>query len=105
MKAEPAITTPKQDLDNASRPIDRSDTSEYSTSHSGSILTTQVGGNHYKVLPIQPIEFILKNKLGFCEGNVIKYICRFRLKGGTEDLEKARHYIDVLIENQKKGIS
>ncbi len=60
---------------------------------------TQIGGDHYKSYPIQPIEFILKNNLGFCEGNVIKYICRHQTKGKKEDLLKAKHYIDLLIEN------
>jgi len=52
--------------------------------------------------PIQPVEYILRNKLGFCEGNVIKYITRWRLKNGREDLLKARHYIDMLIEDLDK---
>lgn len=63
---------------------------------------TQVGGTHYKDMPIQPIEFILKNGLGFCEGNVVKYVSRWRTKGGVEDLKKARHYLDVMIENEEK---
>lgn len=60
----------------------------------------EVGGNHYKRMVIQPIEFILKNNLGFCEGNVIKYITRFRHKNGKEDLLKAIHYIELLIESE-----
>ncbi len=48
----------------------------------------QVAGNHYKDFKIQPIEFILKNNISFCEGNVIKYICRYKTKGGLQDLEK-----------------
>lgn len=59
---------------------------------------TQVGGTHYKDMPIQPIEFITKNKLGYIEGCVIKYICRHRAKNGREDLEKAKHYIEMLME-------
>lgn len=58
----------------------------------------QIGGTHYKDMPIQPIDFILKNKLGFCEGNIIKYVCRHRTKNGKEDLLKAKQYIDFLIE-------
>ena len=58
---------------------------------------TQVGGNHYQ-LPIQPIEYIHKNNLGFIEGNIIKYVSRHRAKNGKEDLLKAKHYIDLLIE-------
>ncbi len=56
---------------------------------------------HYD-FPIQPVEFILKNRLGFCEGNIIKYICRWQLKNGREDLLKARHYIDILISDLDK---
>ena len=58
----------------------------------------QIGGDHYKKLAIQPFEFIERNRLGFAAGNVIKYLCRYRTKGGLEDLEKARHYLDLLIE-------
>lgn len=61
---------------------------------------TQVGGTHYRDMPIQPIEFITKNKLGYIEGCVIKYICRHRAKNGREDLEKAKHYIEMLIEGE-----
>lgn len=61
-------------------------------------LNTQIGGNHYKTFEIQPIEFIHKNNLSFIQGNIIKYVCRYRDKNGIEDLKKARHYIDMLIE-------
>lgn len=61
---------------------------------------TQVDGNHYKCMPIQPIEYTLKNGLGFCEGNVIKYVSRHKKKGGKKDLEKAIHYIQLLIEQE-----
>ena len=53
---------------------------------------------HYVNLPIQPRVFIIKNDLGYAEGNVIKYMCRWRAKGGEEDLKKARQYIDYLLE-------
>jgi hypothetical protein len=59
---------------------------------------TQVGGNHYKDMKIQPSEFINKNKLQFAEGNAIKYICRHASKGQEQDLEKAKHYIDMIID-------
>jgi hypothetical protein len=62
----------------------------------------QVGGKHYTDCVIQPIDYITKNGLGFCEGNVVKYITRWRKKGGVEDLKKARHYIDLLIEAEGK---
>ena len=65
-------------------------------------LATQVGGSHYKDLKIQPIEFIYANNIPFCEANAIKYLCRWRNKNGLQDLEKARHYIDLLIELEKK---
>jgi hypothetical protein len=48
---------------------------------------------------IQPAEFIIKNDMGFAEGNVIKYVSRWRKKGGVDDLRKARHYLDLLIES------
>ena len=59
---------------------------------------TQLGGDHYKDMKIQPSEFINKNKMQFAEGNAIKYICRHQKKGGKQDLEKAKHYIDMIIE-------
>lgn len=67
-----------------------------------SALETQVGGNHYKDLKIQPIEFIHANNIPFCEANAIKYLCRWRQKNGKQDLLKARHYIDLLIELENK---
>lgn len=61
-------------------------------------LDVQVGGSHYKDFEIQPIEFIMKNKLNFCQGNIIKYVCRYADKNGIEDLKKALHYINLLIQ-------
>jgi hypothetical protein len=61
----------------------------------------QVGGSHYKNYKIQPVEFIIKNNIGFVEGNIIKYILRFKEKGGVQDLEKAKHYIELLIDSTK----
>lgn len=61
-------------------------------------LETQVAGRHYKSLAIQPVEYIHKNNIGFCEGSAIKYLTRWREKGGVEDLNKAKHFIDILIE-------
>lgn len=60
----------------------------------------QVGGSHYRSFAIQPAEFIHKNGIGFLAGNVIKYVCRHGAKNGVEDLQKARHYIDLLIEHE-----
>ena len=66
-------------------------------------LKKQIGGNHYKKYKIQPIEFILKNNIGFCEANIIKYVLRFKEKGGVQDLEKAKHYIELLIDSSKSS--
>ena len=62
-----------------------------------SALAKQVNGDHYNK-PIQPIQYIHANGLGFIEGNVVKYITRWRDKNGLQDLEKIKHYIDLLIE-------
>lgn len=58
----------------------------------------QIGGSHYKKMKIQPSKFVIENELLFPEGNVIKYICRHRFKNGKEDLEKAIHFIEMIIE-------
>lgn len=60
----------------------------------------QVGGSHYKDMGIQPLDFIYANGLGFCEGNAIKYICRHRVKGGVQDIHKAIHYLELLLEKE-----
>lgn len=62
----------------------------------------QVGGDHYSKYAIQPTEYIIKNNLNFCEGNVIKYVTRWKDKGGVDDLRKARHYLDMMIEEHSK---
>lgn len=61
-------------------------------------LDVQVGGGHYKECPIQPIEYCHGNKLGACESAIVKYATRWREKGGKQDLEKIKHYVDLLIE-------
>jgi hypothetical protein len=63
-----------------------------------SALETQVGGGHYKALKIQPVEYAYANALPFIEGSVVKYVTRWRSKGGLRDLEKAKHFIEQLIE-------
>lgn len=63
------------------------------------------GGKHYKGFSIEPVEFIVKNNIPFCEGNVIKYVVRWREKGGIEDLNKAIHYLNILKENELGGRS
>ena len=67
-----------------------------------SALNVQVGGDHYKGKAIQPIEYISANNLNFCEGSIVKYITRWRDKGGVKDLEKIKHYVDLLIEMESK---
>jgi hypothetical protein len=64
----------------------------------------QEGGSHYKTKSIQPWDYIVCNDLGYLEGNIIKYVSRHKEKGGIEDLKKARHYLDKLIEvTESKG--
>lgn len=60
----------------------------------------QIGGNHYKKFKIQPAEFCYKNNIPYLEATAIKYLCRWKDKGGLQDLEKAKHFIDLLIEFQ-----
>jgi hypothetical protein len=62
----------------------------------------QIGGSHYKDCAIQPIDYIVKNNLDFLEGNVVKYITRWREKGGIEDLKKAKHYLELKIDFEIK---
>ena len=62
---------------------------------------TQTGGTHYQVA-IQPWDYIIANNLGYLEGNVIKYVTRYKNKGGIEDLRKAQHYLAKLIEVNSK---
>ena len=61
----------------------------------------QVGGSHYKNFEIQPYEFISKNDLNFFQGNVIKYVCRYKSKDGIQDLEKIIHYCELEILKMK----
>lgn len=63
-----------------------------------SSLSVQVGGSHYKDMPIQPVTYIHANNLPYIEGAVIKYVSRWRSKGGIEDLRKAIHFLNMLIE-------
>ena len=61
----------------------------------------QIGGSHYKKLTIQPWDYILSNGIGYCEGSAIKYLSRWKDKGGIQDLYKAKHFIDKLIEHEE----
>lgn len=63
-----------------------------------SALEVQVGGGHYKRFKIQPVEFCYANDFDVCVSNIIKYVTRHKFKGGLQDLEKAKHYIDLLIQ-------
>ena len=62
----------------------------------------QHGGTHYKDKAVQPWDYIVGNNLGYLEGNVVKYVSRWRDKGGIQDLQKARHYLDKLIEVESR---
>jgi len=65
-------------------------------------LNTQVDGKHYKHLKIQPVEYIHANNIPFIEGSIIKYATRWRDKGGLKDIEKIKHFCDLLIELENK---
>lgn len=69
-----------------------------------SALDTQIGGGHYKGMKIQPMEYSMANGLDACQHTAIKYISRFRDKGGIQDLEKAKHCIDMLIEFEQQKV-
>ena len=100
--------TPKQKRDEANAPWD--DTNDEGSDGSNSVwaegapeeaMEYQVGGQHYKHKKFQPIEYILGNNLDFCEGCVVKYVSRWREKGGIDDLKKAKHYLEFLIEEHE----
>ena len=64
----------------------------------------QVGGDHYKTQPIQPWDYIVSNNLGYLEGCVVKYVSRYKEKGGVQDLKKAAHYLQKLMEVQSERL-
>jgi hypothetical protein len=68
-----------------------------------SALEVQVAGDHYRRMKIQPVEYIHKNGIPFIEGCIIKYASRWRDKGGIKDLEKIKHFADLLIELEGVG--
>ncbi len=70
--------------------------------HKESALDKQVSGSHYKDKGIQPIVYIHANNLGFCEGNVVKYVTRHKDKNGAADIKKAIHYLELLLELEYK---
>lgn len=65
----------------------------------------QVGGNHYEGLTIQPTDYIHQNGMGFIAGNIVKYVTRYKFKNGLEDLKKAQHYLNQLIEYEQKAMA
>lgn len=67
-------------------------------------LAVQIAGDHYKKMAIQPVEYVHANGIGYFEGNVIKYVSRWRNKNGIDDLKKARHYLDLLIELETRDV-
>lgn len=89
---------PDQSLDNLVPPKPDRGFSFSGEIGSESALSEQIGGQHYKTMSIQPVEFIEKNQIPYLEGNAIKYICRHASKGGAQDLDKAIHYLQLLKE-------
>jgi len=65
-----------------------------------SALDAQVGGDHYKQMKIQPVEFICENNMSYCEANVVKYISRHKSKNGAQDVRKAIHYCELILKMQ-----
>lgn len=63
-------------------------------------MNDQIGGDHYRNKAIEPIDYILRNGLGYCEGNVIKYVTRHAEKGKAEDIRKAIHYLTFILKHQ-----
>lgn len=61
-------------------------------------LRKQEGGSHYRKYPIQPVQYSIANGLSFCAGNVVKYVTRYRDKNGAEDIRKAIHYLNMILE-------
>jgi hypothetical protein len=68
-----------------------------------SAMTEQEGGTHYKDLTIQPVEFCQRNKLGYCESCAVKYVTRHKQKNGAEDIRKAIHFLQLLLEIEYPG--
>ena len=72
--------------------------------HMSDAYKKQIGGTHYQNFKIQPSKFVIENELLYPEGCVIKYILRHRLKGKKQDLEKAKHFIDMIIERDYSDV-
>ena len=82
-------------------PVTESTAGAWSAPEDAGANAIQIGGDHYKNQGIQPWDFIVANNMGFLDGNVVKYVTRYKQKNGLQDLEKARHYLDKLIEVEK----
>ena len=76
----------------------------YKDLDTGSSLDKQIGGDHYKKYNIQPLEYTMANNLNFCQGNVVKYVTRYKHKNGVQDLLKAIHYLELLIDDEKERL-
>lgn len=76
---------------------------QMTTSDGSKPLDVQIGGDHYKSMAIQPMEYSMANNLDACQHTIIKYVTRFRDKGGIQDLEKAKHCIDLLIHFERQA--
>jgi len=72
--------------------------SEKLPAYSANALSVQVGGDHYASLAIQPVEYIHANNIGYLAGNVVKYVTRYKAKGGAEDIRKAMHYCQLILQ-------
>ena len=66
-----------------------------------SVKDKQVGGNHYKKMNVEVYEYCMVNNIPFVEGNISKYVCRYKDNGGLDDLLKAKHYLEMLIESME----
>ena len=77
----------------------------YTSNRATTAYSTQVGGDHYKNCTIQPVVYIESNKLGFLMGNVVKYVTRYSVNSNVQDLEKAKHYIELQLQLLEEGAS
>jgi hypothetical protein len=100
MVKEPNMTNGKQLGEHIKKLVDNYKEREGITTRANE---QQVGGAHYAVKAIQPWDYIIANNLGYLEGNVVKYVSRWKDKGGIEDLKKAQHYLQKLIEVTEKA--
>lgn len=90
-------------IDKVESPYGKTNNNEILGTHSSSLLLTdKINPPHYKQGNIEVCDFIIDQKLDYLEGNIIKYVCRYKRKNGLEDLEKARWYLNKLIEQVKQ---